>query len=140
MGVPRARTVLVTGGGGFTGRHVVRRLVESGHTVVSYDRDYSVASDPSVIGVQGELFDIPRLMHVLQQHEVDAIVHTAAMSHPTLSLEFPVGTFAANVEGTLGVLEAARMAGVRRVVNFLRAMSTVRREFQAPLKFRGHHA
>ena len=57
-------------------------------------------------------------MHVLQQHKVDAIVHTAAMSHPTLSLDVPVGTFAANVEGTLGVLEAARVTGVRRVVNF----------------------
>jgi UDP-glucose 4-epimerase len=115
--VPTLRTVLVTGGGGFTGRHIIRRLVASGRTV-SYNRNFSVSSDPGVVSEQGELFDIPRLMHVLQERRVDAIVHTAAMSHPLLSLDFPVGTFAANVEGTLGVLEAARVTGVQRVVNF----------------------
>jgi UDP-glucose 4-epimerase len=43
--------------------------------------------------VQGELFDVPRLVRVLQQHGIGEIVHTAAMSHPTLSLEFPIATF-----------------------------------------------
>lgn len=112
------RTVLVTGGRGFTGRHITRRLVESGHRVVSYDRTYPVPDNRDVIGAQGELFDIPRLMHVLRERGVDAIIHTAAMSHPTLSLDFPIGTFTANVDGTLGVFEAARVTGVRRVVNF----------------------
>jgi UDP-glucose 4-epimerase len=55
---------------------------------------------------------------VLKEHRIEQIVHTAAMSHPTLSLDFPIATFAANVEGTLSLLEAARLADVRRVVNF----------------------
>jgi nucleoside-diphosphate-sugar epimerase len=95
-----------------------RRLAASGRKVVSYNRDHSESDDPGVVVVQGELFDIPRLMHVVCGHGVDAIVHTAAVSHPTLSLDFPVGTFAANVDGTLGVLEAARLTDGRRVVNF----------------------
>ena len=111
-------TVLITGGLGFTGRHIVAALRRGGRRVVSYNRDFATSTDPEVVPVQGELFDIPRLTRVLQDHGVSGIVHTAAMSHPTLSLDFPVGTFAANVEGTLGVFEAARLAGVGRVVNF----------------------
>ena len=111
--------VLITGGLGFAGRHIVRGLAASGYKVVSYNRDYSESEDPEhVIAVQGELFDIPRLVRVMQEREVEAVIHTAAMSHPTLSLDFPLATFAANVDGTLGVLEAARLAGVRRIVNF----------------------
>jgi UDP-glucose 4-epimerase len=111
--------VLVTGGLGFTGRHIVRALAANGYKVVSYNRDYSESADPEhVLAVQGELFDIPRLVRAMQEHEVEAVIHTAAMSHPTLSLDFPLATFAANVDGTLGVLEAARLARVRRIVNF----------------------
>jgi nucleoside-diphosphate-sugar epimerase len=40
------------------------------------------------------------------------------MSHPTLSLDFPIATFAANMEGTLSLLEAARLTDVRRIANF----------------------
>jgi UDP-glucose 4-epimerase len=111
--------VLITGGLGFAGRHIVRALAASGYKLVSYNRDYSESDDPGhVIAVQGELFDIPRLVRVMQEHAVEEVVHTAAMSHPTLSLDFPLATFAANVDGTLGVLEASRLAGVRRIVNF----------------------
>jgi UDP-glucose 4-epimerase len=109
--------VLVTGGLGFVGRYVVRALRDGGRPVVSYNRDFSESED-GVVAVQGELFDIPRLVTVLREHRVDTIVHTAAMSHPELSLDLPITTFAANVDGTLHVLEAARMAGVRRIVNF----------------------
>ncbi len=110
-------TIMVTGGLGFTGRHITQHLVARGHDVVSYNRDFAPRDD-EVIMAQGELFDVARLVRVLEAHGIRQIVHTAALSHPTLSLEFPLATFAANVGGTLGVLEAARLAGVRRVVNF----------------------
>jgi UDP-glucose 4-epimerase len=110
-------TIMVTGGLGFTGRHITARLTAGGRSVVSYNRDFAPSED-GVAMVQGELFDVPRLVRVLQQHDIGEIVHTAAMSHPTLSLEFPSATFAANVDGTVALLEAARLAGVKRVVNF----------------------
>lgn len=109
---------MVTGGLGFVGRHLVRRLVEDGHNVVSYNRDFSESADPALTSVQGELFDIPRLVRTLDECSVQCIIHTAAMSHPELSIELPVTTVAANVQGTLSVLESARMSGVRRIVNF----------------------
>jgi nucleoside-diphosphate-sugar epimerase len=109
--------VMVTGGLGFTGRHITQRLVASGYRVISYNRDFATNAD-GIHMVQGELFDVPRLVRVLKEHRIKQIVHTAAMSHPTLSLDFPVATFAANVAGTLSLFEAARLADVRRVVNF----------------------
>jgi nucleoside-diphosphate-sugar epimerase len=111
-------SVLVTGGAGFLGRHLVERLAGSGEQVVSYNRDHVESPGEAVIAVQGELYDIGRLVRVCRDHAVDRIVHTAAMSHPAVSFEMPVATFAANVEGTLHVLESARLAGVARIVNF----------------------
>lgn len=111
-------SVLVTGGLGYVGRYLVRALAEQGNRVVSYNRDYAEGSPPGVELVQGELFDLPRMVDTLGRFEVERIIHTAAMSHPDLSIDLPITTFRANVEGTLHVFEAARMAGVKRVVNF----------------------
>jgi nucleoside-diphosphate-sugar epimerase len=111
-------SVLVTGGSGFLGRHLVERLSSAGELVVSYNRDHIESTHPAVIPVQGELYDVGRLVRVFDQHRVDRVVHTAAMSHPEVSLEMPLATFAANVDGTLHVLEAARLAGIVRIVNF----------------------
>lgn len=113
-----AGAVLVTGGLGYVGRHLVPALAARGDHVISYNRDYAEGSPTGVEFVQGELYDIPRLVDTLSRHEVDRVIHTAAMSHPDLSIDLPITTFTANVDGTLHVLEAARMAGVKRVVNF----------------------
>lgn len=123
-------SVLVTGGRGFVGRRVVDRLVADGETVVSYNRDHTVDERPAVLPVQGELFDLPRLMRALEEHRVERIIHTAAQSHPGVSIDLPLTTFAANADGTLHVYEAARMTGVRRIVNFSSecALGNVERE------------
>jgi nucleoside-diphosphate-sugar epimerase len=112
-------STMVTGGLGFVGRHLVRLLAAGGERVISYNRDYAESADPAVITVQGELFDIPRLVRTLHEYGVTRILHTAAMSHPELSIDLPVTTFAANVHGTVSLFEAARLAGgVGRIVNF----------------------
>ena len=113
-----AGAVLVTGGLGYVGRHLVSALAERGDRVISYNRDYAEGSPPGVEFVQGELYDIPRLVDTFSRHAVDRVIHTAAMSHPDLSIDLPITTFTANVDGTLHMFEAARMAGVKRVVNF----------------------
>lgn len=108
---------MITGGRGFTGQHIVERLCAGGRRVVVYDRGVGTQAN-GVRMVQGELFDIPRLVRVLAEQGIRQIVHTAGLSHPTLSLDVPVATFEANVPGTVSLFEAARLAGVRRVVNF----------------------
>jgi CubicO group peptidase (beta-lactamase class C family) len=88
---------MVTGGPGYCGRHIVAALATRGERVVSYNRDYAESADEQVTFVQGELYDLPRLLHTIETHGVARIVHTVAMSHPDLSIEFPIATFQANV-------------------------------------------
>jgi UDP-glucose 4-epimerase len=109
---------LVTGGLGYVGRYIVAQLRERGAEVVSYNRDFHPDDAPGVHFVQGELFDIPRLVRTIEEHGIRRIVHTAAMSHPELSVDLPITTFAANVDGTLHLLEAARLTSARRVLSF----------------------
>lgn len=111
-------TTLVTGGRGFVGRHLVDQLLAEGTKVVSYNRDFALDRRDGLTTVQGELFDMPRLAETLRRHNVERIIHTAAQSHPGISVELPWTTFKANAEGTLAVYEAARATGVRRIVNF----------------------
>ncbi len=110
--------ILVTGGLGYVGRHIVAALDQAGRRVVSYNRDYSEVATTNVTSIQGELFDIPRLINVMREHGITRVIHTAAMSHPDLSIELPLTTVAANIDGTVHLLEACRLAGVARVVNF----------------------
>ncbi|MBB4662018.1 NAD-dependent epimerase/dehydratase family protein [Conexibacter arvalis] len=109
--------VMVTGGRGYVGGRVLDRLAARGIPVVSYDRDPWEGRD-GVVAEHGELTDVPRLLDVIRAHGVGRIVHTAAISHPGVSLYMPLGTFEANVAGTVALLEAARIAQVPRVVNF----------------------
>jgi UDP-glucose 4-epimerase len=111
-------STMVTGGLGYVGRHLVAHLAGRGETVVSYNRDYAEGTEENAKYVQGELYDLPRFVDTLRRHDVGRIVHTAAMSHPDLSVDLPITTFTANVDGTVHVFEAARMVGVRRIVNF----------------------
>lgn len=111
--------VLVTGGHGYLGRHVVDGLLERGHAVVDYNRDVDPGPRHALhTPVLGEIGDVPRLLTVVREYGVERIVHTAAQSHPDISLEMPLATVEANITGTCTVLEAARLSAVRRVVVF----------------------
>ena len=111
-------TTLVTGSRGFVGRHLVDQLLAADERVIAYNRDFTVDTRDGVVAVLGELFDIPRLTETLRKYDVDRIIHTAGQSHPGVSIELPITTFAANADGTLAVYEAARTTGVRRIVFF----------------------
>jgi nucleoside-diphosphate-sugar epimerase len=60
-------TIMVTGGLGFVGRHLIGMLVAEGSLVVSYNRDFSTSESAAVTTVQGELFDVPRLVRALHK-------------------------------------------------------------------------
>jgi nucleoside-diphosphate-sugar epimerase len=110
-------TVLVTGGLGFLGQTLVASLRDLGERVVDYNRREGFGDDAGHVYVQGELSDLGRLLTAIRDHDVDRIVHTAAMSHPGYSRAMPYTTVQANIVGTTAVLEAARLGGVARVVN-----------------------
>ncbi|NPT45788.1 NAD-dependent epimerase/dehydratase family protein [Paraburkholderia sp. 1N] len=109
---------MVTGGLGYVGRKIVSQLTEAGEKVISFNRDYAEVGGPNLVAVQGELFDIPCIVKTIQKYSVTTVIHTAAMSHPDLSIELPLTTVAANIDGTVHLLEAMRLAGIKRLVNF----------------------
>ena len=111
---------LVTGGAGFIGSHIVRRLVAEGAIVRVLDnlstglieriQDFS----GSVEFINGDLAD-PRLGDEVVQG-VDYVFHEAAIPSVQRSVADPVSTNRANVTATLNLLESCRKAGVRRLV------------------------
>jgi UDP-glucose 4-epimerase len=105
--------VLVTGGSGFIGSHVVDQLAEAGHKPVIYDRRPSPFRD-DIQTELGELSDLTRLE--LAMSGCDAVMHLAAAADVNEVAKMPVESEAANARGTINVLEAARGAGVKRVV------------------------
>lgn len=111
-------TTMVTGAMGYAGRYIASALAERGEKVIGYNRDYTEVSASNVQHVQGELFDIPRIVATMKSFAVERIIHTAAMSHPDLSIDLPITTVAANIDGTIHLFEAAKMAGLKRIVNF----------------------
>jgi UDP-glucose 4-epimerase len=108
---------MVTGGRGYVGQRILARLTAAGRSVVSFDRDPWEGGD-GVTAVHGELHDVPRMVRVLSEHGIERVIHTASISHPDVSVAMPTATFVANAMGTINLLEAARLAGVARVVNF----------------------
>jgi nucleoside-diphosphate-sugar epimerase len=111
------RCVLVTGGAGFIGSHLVDRLLERGLSVRVID-NFST-SRPTQLNPRSDLFaaDIRDGDSIRPAfNNVDCVFHVAALPRVPLSIAQPIETHLVNVVGTLNVLVAARDAGVRRVI------------------------
>jgi UDP-glucose 4-epimerase len=110
--------VLVTGGAGFVGANLVRLLLAGGREVRILDdfrtgREEYVA-DLGVDVIRGEIGDTGLVTELAR--DADAIVHLAAAGSVVDSVADPAANFDANVRGTFSVLNAARAAGVGRLV------------------------
>ncbi len=108
---------LVTGGAGYLGSALARRLVALGHDVRVFD-DLS-AGDPTrlpedVTFARGDINDLPRLWTLVQG--VDCVYHLAARVSVPESVRYPREYNSVNVGGTVSVLEAMRDVGVKRLV------------------------
>jgi UDP-glucose 4-epimerase len=112
------RRVLITGGAGFIGSALARMLARRNKSVRVFD-DLSIGNRAYLADVPAEVF-VARLndTEVLWQavQGVDAVVHLAARAGIPDSVADPLGTLDANVVQLVGVLDAARLAGVKRFV------------------------
>jgi UDP-glucose 4-epimerase len=106
--------VLVTGGSGFIGSHVVDRLLANGHEPRIFDMVSSPYHGPEVEVVIGDLLDVDSLRKAIRG--CDAIVHLAAMSDVNEVIADPSRAERVNATGTELLLEAARQEGTDRVV------------------------
>jgi len=117
--------ILVTGGAGFIGSHLCKKLIKLENYVICYDNldDYyqgkeknikPLLNNPWFKFVKADLLDYNLLSSAM--HNVDIVFHLAAQPGVRYSMENPEKTLRVNVLGTLNVLKAARNAGVKRII------------------------
>jgi UDP-glucose 4-epimerase len=116
-----AKSVLVTGGAGFIGSHIVGDLLRSGYQVTVFDnftsglRENLAAWDGDVEIVEGDILDSDAIVSAARGKDV--VSHQAAQLEITKCLEDPLDDMRTNLVGTINVLNAARLGGVAHVVN-----------------------
>jgi len=115
------KSVLITGGAGFIGSHLIRRLVNRypnsdfvNLDALTYAGDLKKLEDVSGLKnhkfVEGDILDASLLKSLFKEHHFDGVIHLAAESHVDLSIKDPLNFAQTNVMGTLTMLEVAKQA------------------------------
>lgn len=110
--------IMVTGGAGFIGSHVVESLLQSGHEVSVVDNLITGKSSHVPLGVRLYQVDVasPELLPAVMAEKPDAIVHLAAQISVSASTRNPEEDARVNIGGALNLLRATRLTGCGRIV------------------------
>lgn len=114
------RNILVTGGAGFIGSHVVRLFVNKypDYRIINLDKlTYAgnlanlkdIEDRPNYVFVKGDICELDDMLSLFEQYAIDGVIHLAAESHVDRSIKDPFTFARTNVMGTLSLLQAAKM-------------------------------
>lgn len=121
--------ILVTGGAGFIGSHLIEKLLSDNHTIVNLDcfNDYynpaikerniqTAAHSPNYELVRADILDYPRLQKLFDDRHFDIVVHLAARAGVRPSIQEPLLYEQVNVQGTMHLLEMCRIHHIKKFV------------------------
>ncbi|MFT4187260.1 MAG: UDP-glucose 4-epimerase GalE [Aeromicrobium sp.] len=112
-------SIVITGGAGYIGSHIVRAFGQAGLECVVVDdlssghREFVPAEAPFV---EASILDTARLEQTMAEHDVQAVVHLAGFKYAGVSVERPMHTYEQNVQGTASLLTAMERSGVDAIV------------------------
>lgn len=121
--------ILVTGSAGFIGSHLCEVLLQEGHFVIGWDNfnDYydpaikrqnivTALNHPNYLLIEDDILNYDALRAFFDQHPIDVIVHLAARAGVRPSIQQPLLYEQVNVQGTINLLEIARLYGVKKFI------------------------
>ena len=111
--------VMVTGGAGYIGSHAVKQLVEDGHHAVVIDnlyRGHRRSVDRRAVFHKMDVADVQAVADVMADQAIDCVMHFAALAYVGESVTEPLAYYANNTAGTINLLKAMDLAGVKQLV------------------------
>ena len=112
-------TILVTGGAGYIGSHAVHDLVDAGERVVVLDNlstGFASALPRTMLPIVGDVGDQGLVASLIEQHDVEAVIHFAGSTIVPESMKDPLGYYGNNTANSRALIEAAVKGGVKHFI------------------------
>jgi len=109
-------TVLVTGGSGFLGAHVINQLINHGYSVVNYDLKNSLHISKKCKFIKGDILNYKKLDKILKSNKIKIIYHFAGLADIEMSAKMPLKTVQVNILGTVNILDLSIKNSIKKII------------------------